>query len=77
MRDALEESVKQIQEKRKRGGDGTGRRRTAAEQLDDLTKTELYERARELELPGRSAMSRGELIDALQRAGTASGRTRA
>ena len=37
--------------------------------LKDLSKKELYERAKELGLPGRSAMSREDLIAALRRAG--------
>jgi DNA end-binding protein Ku len=38
------------------------RRRLAA-----LTKAELYERAKEAELPGRSTMTKDELADALRR----------
>ena len=37
--------------------------------LKDLSKKELYERAKELGLPGRSAMSREDLIAALRKAG--------
>ena len=38
------------------------RRRLAA-----LTKAELYERAKEADLPGRSTMTKDELADALRR----------
>jgi len=34
--------------------------------LDDLTKEELYVRAQEADIPGRSEMSKEELIDALR-----------
>ncbi|WP_225840108.1 Ku protein [Streptomyces sp. NK08204] len=44
-----------------RGG-GSGRR-----ELQKLSKAELYQRASEQDLPGRSKMSRDELIDALTR----------
>jgi DNA end-binding protein Ku len=37
-------------------------------ELDDLTKEELYERAKRADVPGRSQMSRDELIDALRAA---------
>jgi hypothetical protein len=35
--------------------------------LIDLTKEELYEKAREANIAGRSSMTKDELIDALQR----------
>ncbi len=35
--------------------------------LDQLTRAELYERAQELDVPGRSGMKKGELIRALRR----------
>ena len=35
--------------------------------LDDLTKKELYERAKSLDIPGRSGMGRRELIRAIRR----------
>ena len=34
-------------------------------ELADLSREELYERAQEEDVPGRSSMSKGELIDAL------------
>jgi DNA end-binding protein Ku len=37
-------------------------------ELDELTKEELYERAKRADVPGRSQMSREELIDALRAA---------
>lgn len=43
--------------------DGSKRRPRA---LDDLTKEELYARAQEAEIPGRSEMSKDELIAALR-----------
>lgn len=41
---------------------------TEAEALDELTKEELYERAQELRIGGRSKMSKRELIGAIRRA---------
>jgi DNA end-binding protein Ku len=41
----------------------------ARERLTHLTKSELLERAREADVPGRSKMSKGELVDALEAAG--------
>ncbi len=43
-----------------------GRRGGAAEDYEDRTKDELYERAREVGIEGRSKMSKDELIDALR-----------
>jgi DNA end-binding protein Ku len=40
----------------------------AAEDTDDLSKDELYARAQELKIPGRSKMSRDELAEAIARA---------
>ena len=34
--------------------------------LNDRSKTELYERAKELDIPGRSKLSREELIEAIR-----------
>lgn len=69
MRHARESIGKMQRERTLRGGGRPKRRRGASEQLSDLTKTELYERARELDIPGRSSMGRDELYEALQRAG--------
>ena len=44
----------------------TGRRGGRAEDYDDRTKDELYDRAREIGIEGRSSMTKSELIDALR-----------
>lgn len=41
-------------------------RRNPGESYEEWTKDELYARAREVEVPGRSSMSKGELIRALR-----------
>jgi DNA end-binding protein Ku len=43
-----------------RGGDGK-------RDLKDLSRDELYERAQREDVPGRSSMSKEELVDALSR----------
>ena len=43
-----------------------GRRGGQSPSYEEWSKDELLERARELELPGRSSMNKGELIDALR-----------
>lgn len=43
-----------------------GRRGGEGEAYEDRTKAELYDRAREIGIEGRSDMSKGELIDALR-----------
>ncbi|MFF8867992.1 Ku protein [Streptomyces sp. NPDC015139] len=57
----------------KKTGATSNRSRSAAtsgkRELQKLSKADLYQRATELELPGRSKMSREDLIDALARAG--------
>ncbi len=57
-----------------RSGDGRARRsgggradRSGAAALRDLTKAELYERAKRLEIPGRSGMSKADLVEAIRR----------
>jgi DNA end-binding protein Ku len=40
----------------------------AADSLDDLNKTELYNKAKQLQISGRSAMTRQELINAIRNA---------
>jgi DNA end-binding protein Ku len=58
----------------KAGGGGASKsaRRSAAKsagsELSALSKEELYERAQQLDIPGRSAMSKRELISALEQA---------
>jgi len=44
----------------------TGRRGGKAEDYEDRSKSELYGRAKEVGIEGRSKMSKGELIDALR-----------
>lgn len=43
-----------------------GRRGGESEDYDDRTRDELYERAKEIGIDGRSNMSKSELIDALR-----------
>jgi DNA end-binding protein Ku len=53
---------------RPRGGSSArngGSRKSARDDLDSLTKSELEERAREADIPGRSKMSKDELVAAL------------
>ena len=44
----------------------TGRKGGRAEDYDERTRDELYERAKEIGIQGRSDMSKAELIDALR-----------
>lgn len=61
--DLMEVLKRRLEEKEGRGGsDGA----PAAGELRQMTKTELYRRASELEIAGRSGMSKEELIEALQ-----------
>jgi len=48
------------------GRSTVGRRGATAEDYDDRTKDELMQRARELDIDGRSKMSKSELVDALR-----------
>ncbi|MBC3179152.1 Rho termination factor N-terminal domain-containing protein [Corynebacterium lujinxingii] len=48
------------------GRSTVGKRGGKSDAYEDWTKEELYERAQELEIEGRSAMSKGELIEALR-----------
>jgi coenzyme F420-reducing hydrogenase alpha subunit len=48
------------------GRSSVGRRGGRAENLEDRTKDELYDRARELGIKGRSHMSKSELIEAIR-----------
>lgn len=43
------------------------RRARSEEDLDQLTKSKLYERAQALDIPGRSGMTKGELIRAIRK----------
>jgi len=47
-----------------KGASGSGRR-SAGDDLADLSREELYERAQQADVPGRSSMSKDELVDAL------------
>lgn len=47
---------------------GLARRRNGGYVHDDLTRAELYTWARQADVPGRSRMSKDELVDALRRA---------
>ena len=44
----------------------TGRKGGQAGSYDDMTKTELMDRARKVGIDGRSKMSKGELVSALR-----------
>jgi len=50
------------------GGARRGGSKAAAEGLESLSKEQLYERARDLDIPGRSGMSKQQLVKALQQA---------
>lgn len=65
--DALKQSLERV-----RAGEGfdrseeeNGDRGGGAGDLEDLSRDELYERAQKEDVPGRSSMSRKELIEAL------------
>ncbi len=70
---ALRRSLAEARERESRWGDrgqGEGRRRgrgegDGAEQLRELSRGELYERAREADVRGRSSMNKEELVEAL------------
>jgi hypothetical protein len=44
----------------------TGRKGGKAGNYEDMTKDQLYDRAKKIGIRGRSSMSRGQLIDALR-----------
>lgn len=44
----------------------TGRKGGEGDQYEDRTKQELYDRAKEIGIGGRSKMSKSELVDALR-----------
>ena len=51
------------------GARGTDRREAATTKhaLDDMSREELYARAQEQNVPGRSSMSKEQLVDSLSR----------
>jgi DNA end-binding protein Ku len=56
---------------RSRSGSGRGRRsggRSSNGNLDAMSKDELYELAKKADIPGRSDMSKDELVEALRAA---------
>ncbi|MEU6671956.1 Ku protein [Streptomyces sp. NPDC046727] len=73
--DLMEVLNRSVEESRSRGRKGGGGKRPArrkeAEDLASLSKAELYERASDAGVPGRSKMTREELIEALERQGAA------
>lgn len=60
---------KNVDLKRRATADGSGKGESRPRSLEDLTKENLYARAQEAEIPGRSEMSKKELIDALRAKG--------
>jgi hypothetical protein len=50
-----------------RRGNGNGHQSRAAEDFDELSKDELYQRAQDEDIPGRSQMTKEELKKALQK----------
>ena len=65
---ATASSNRQGQATRNRADD-PGKHDAGPRRLEDLTKEELYARAQEAEIPGRSEMSKDQLIDALRAKG--------
>ena len=61
----------QALERSLRGAARPPRDREQADDLDELTRDQLYARAREHDIPGRSSMTRDELLEALRGAGPA------
>lgn len=51
------------------GGNGAAADGNGHSDIDDLTKEELYQRAQEADIPGRSQMNKEELKEALQKQG--------
>jgi hypothetical protein len=48
------------------GGSRSGEERKVPHRLDDRTRDQLYERAQELDIEGRSKMTKDELIEAIR-----------
>jgi len=61
----LLEALRQSVERAKGGSNGRGRTSSRKGGLDELSKEELYERAQRADIPGRSRMSRTQLLEAL------------
>jgi DNA end-binding protein Ku len=61
--EALRQSIAQVQRGRRPGRNGNGG--AAKADVSDLSKEELQERARELDIPGRSKMSKQQLAKAI------------
>jgi DNA end-binding protein Ku len=64
--EALRASVEASKQRRK--GGARAMRASAGDDLESLSKEELYERATEAEVEGRSRMKKDELVEALRRA---------
>lgn len=65
---ALEASVRDAGQRRRGGGERRGGGDRDRDRLADRSREELYEEAQERDIPGRSKMSKEELIDALRQA---------
>jgi DNA end-binding protein Ku len=61
---ALKASLDRVRAGGAGAGEGDGDAH-GGDDLDDLSRDELYERAQDVEIPGRSSMTKKELIDAL------------
>lgn len=71
--DAKEIAARTVNDQRRREGrtpdrttEGTG---NPNRPLEDRTRDQLYNRAKELDVSGRGSMTKGELIDAIRRQG--------
>lgn len=69
---ALEQSIERARSRRTNGGKKTSRKRGkrsgTGDELNNLTKKQLYDRAGDLDVSGRSKMSRDELQEAVRKA---------
>jgi DNA end-binding protein Ku len=65
---ALEQSLE-----RAKGGEGRGRRSARTDDYASMSKRELYELAQDRDLPGRSGLSKDELVEALRAADAEAG----
>jgi DNA end-binding protein Ku len=63
---ALEKSLAEAGSGKKKASPKKEKAEARDGELADLSREELYERAQEEDVPGRSSMSKGELIDALE-----------